>query len=200
MKINIRLNAEILDIKTGRRCDECRLCCKVMAVGHEGDDFFKPAGPWCEHAFSGGCRIYDSRPFACSNFECGWLRGLFPDDFRPDKAQVIVALELSVGNELRDEYGGLVMKDSPVWCVYERTPGACREKKGQQIVQELSRITVQYSEEAGMQGPFPICIIPSATGLRQMWVPPAMPDGKHRMVFVPCYRPGEKPIHTKGTT
>jgi hypothetical protein len=39
----------------------------------------------CTHLCSRGCRIYEARPATCRGFECLWLQGALPREWRPDK-------------------------------------------------------------------------------------------------------------------
>lgn len=180
----------------GRTCGECRLCCKLLAVGKDEDPpgtFKKEQGKWCEHCFDGGCRIYDTKPEACEDYSCAWLRGLLEDGDRPDKAKIVVSLEGSVTDKLTDRDGNEMLAGSPVWCVYETTPGiALRNKKARRIIEELMNILVRLDDGSeDHEGPFPICIIPNATGLRRIRVPGirSAVDGGG---WVPCLRPDEK--------
>ncbi|MDZ4776178.1 MAG: hypothetical protein SGJ23_05260 [Alphaproteobacteria bacterium] len=53
-----------------RTCGDCTLCCKVMAV----ETLDKPAGRWCAQCDIGeGCKIYETRPQQCDDFNCQWL-------------------------------------------------------------------------------------------------------------------------------
>lgn len=88
-------------------CGPCTLCCKVMGIkeGHVTTDtetgeethvltFVKEKDQWCQHASSRqGCRIYETRPQACRDFECLWLQGRFGGGdpaFRPDKIHAVL--------------------------------------------------------------------------------------------------------------
>ncbi|MHC4217976.1 MAG: hypothetical protein ACYSU7_05915 [Planctomycetota bacterium] len=58
---------------------------------------------WCRHAGDfdgGGCAIYETRPQACRDFACSWLRdehGLLLDGDRPDKLGVVFWVKLNGG-------------------------------------------------------------------------------------------------------
>jgi hypothetical protein len=71
----------------GRECEDCAACCIVPAV-HELN---KPARWSCDNLSCHGCRIYDSRPASCRDFNCLWLRGALADDpmLRPDRLGVM---------------------------------------------------------------------------------------------------------------
>lgn len=71
-----------------RSCGDCRACCVLLAVpGH------KPAKEQCpDQAPRGkpGCRRYATRPSACSDYTCEWLRSeALPAAWRPDRLGVI---------------------------------------------------------------------------------------------------------------
>lgn len=73
---------------SGRNCDGCTLCCKLMRVGD------KPAMQWCQHCVIGtGCGIYETRPSECRTFHCGYLQkpGL-SEDWRPSVSKMVIAL------------------------------------------------------------------------------------------------------------
>lgn len=187
---------EKVKLDKARSCGDCRLCCKLLKVGsdEEPGGFQKEQGKWCKHACAQGCAIYEGRPKVCVEYKCAWLGGLFREDQRPDKSKVVVSLEGSVGDELTDAEGQLVMaKGTPVWCVYEWTPGVAKHGKAKEIVEELPKVCVVHPDEpGGFQGPYPICIVPSATGLRSLKLP-----GMQR--FVPCLRPDEEDPRVPGS-
>lgn len=71
-----------------RQCGGCTLCCKL--VGVESKQLNKAAGVWCEHCNKAvGCDIYPDRPSPCRKFECLWLTGHWPEQWRPDKTRVV---------------------------------------------------------------------------------------------------------------
>ncbi len=168
--------------RAGRKCGDCRLCCKLLAVGKDGrDDFKKPQGEWCTHCFDGGCRIYATRPPDCEEYECTWFAGVFEDDDRPDKSKVVVSLEH--GDSVRGPDGREVAGPTPVWCVYESIPGVTLKGRAKAIVDELSTLVIEETP-GEFRGPFPICIIPSRSHTRTVKFP-----GQQR--WIPMLRPGE---------
>lgn len=76
---------------TKRSCGSCTLCCKVMGVPDLEPK--KLPHQWCQHCDIGkGCRIYETRPTTCREFECVWLQdtqNLFGENCRPDKLGVV---------------------------------------------------------------------------------------------------------------
>lgn len=71
-----------------RKCGECTLCCKLVAVRELG----KEAGQRCEHQRMGkGCAIYDRRPPSCVYWNCRWLvEDDTADLSRPDRSHYVV--------------------------------------------------------------------------------------------------------------
>ena len=60
-------------------CGTCTACCRVFAI----PALNKPAGQWCQHCDIGvGCKIYNSRPQTCVEYECLWLQSQKRDDPR----------------------------------------------------------------------------------------------------------------------
>ena len=74
-----------------RTCGDCGLCCKLMGVSA----LAKAPHSWCGHFKKGaGCGIYESRPQACADFSCYWLKAEGLDDrWRPDRARFILHRE-----------------------------------------------------------------------------------------------------------
>jgi hypothetical protein len=74
--------------KTGRRCGECSLCCRLLDVQE-----LKPTGEWCPHCKpgAGGCTIYQKRPPVCRNYACAWLMNSELNDlWFPAYARIVV--------------------------------------------------------------------------------------------------------------
>jgi hypothetical protein len=74
--------------KTGRRCGECSLCCRLLDVKE-----LKPTGQWCPHCQpgQGGCTIYQNRPRVCRDYACAWLINSDLDDsWYPAHSRIIV--------------------------------------------------------------------------------------------------------------
>lgn len=68
-------------------CGGCTVCCRVMGV----DDIDKAPGVMCVHCAEGvGCRIYETRPRACMDFQCEWLKAAMPESLRPDLSHVLL--------------------------------------------------------------------------------------------------------------
>lgn len=75
---------------TGRRCGDCQLCCRLLAVPPLG----KLAGQRCQHQkFKTGCKVYgtSSMPPECSIWNCRWIvNDDMQDQARPDRSHVVV--------------------------------------------------------------------------------------------------------------
>jgi hypothetical protein len=78
-------------------CGSCTMCCKIMGV----EEISKPVDTWCASCDKGqGCRVYDTRPTSCREFECVWLwtqknaaaQGEEPmhEALRPDRSKVVI--------------------------------------------------------------------------------------------------------------
>ena len=79
---------------TTNHCGTCTACCRVFAI----PEMNKPAGKWCEQCDVGkGCKIYETRPSRCVDYECVWLQSRtrgdaahqLPDSLRPDRCKVV---------------------------------------------------------------------------------------------------------------
>ena len=86
---------------TVRTCGECTMCCKILGIS----ELEKPAHRWCPHCDKGkGCKVYDTRPQACQQFQCLWLAvssDVLPDDIRPDRSHVVIVPDaLTQGEEV----------------------------------------------------------------------------------------------------
>jgi hypothetical protein len=71
-----------------RKCGECTLCCKLIAVRELG----KEAGQRCDHQRHGkGCSIYPRRPPSCVFWNCRWLvEDDTADLSRPDRSHYVI--------------------------------------------------------------------------------------------------------------
>jgi hypothetical protein len=87
---------------TERRCGDCTLCCKVMAV----EALDKPAGRWCSHCKPGrGCLTYETRPEECRNYSCLWLTDpSFSEHWKPSRSKLVLTLSAD-GIEIRGDGG-----------------------------------------------------------------------------------------------
>lgn len=87
---------------TGRQCEDCTLCCKVMAV----EAFDKPASSWCPHCEPRrGCLIHETRPDECRQYGCLWLSDLwFGEHWKPSRSKLVLTLSED-GIEIRCDPG-----------------------------------------------------------------------------------------------
>ena len=85
-----------------RRCGDCTLCCKVMAI----EALAKPVGSWCTHCKPGrGCAIYADRPAECEAFACLWLaNGLLDERWKPSRSKLVLTTSED-GVEIRCDPG-----------------------------------------------------------------------------------------------
>jgi len=69
------------------RCGSCTLCCRIARV----PELNKPVDTWCKHCDIGkGCKIHESRPDSCRNFECLWYTNEdWPADLQPSECKVM---------------------------------------------------------------------------------------------------------------
>lgn len=73
-------------------CGGCNLCCKLPDIA----ELSKPANQWCTNCDIGkGCRIYETRPTPCRDFECLWLESQrekhpLPAELRPDRCKFML--------------------------------------------------------------------------------------------------------------
>jgi hypothetical protein len=68
-EVAARIKAQVT--KTGRKCGDCSLCCKLVPV----PSIDKPENVWCKHCKpgKGGCAIQDNKPVSCALWHCAWL-------------------------------------------------------------------------------------------------------------------------------
>lgn len=109
------------------KCGDCTLCCRLLGVVDLPEP--KLDGVWCKHCVKGvGCSIYATRPFSCSDFECGWVAAQgSPDKYRPDKLHVIVTGE---SKELR----AFVLHVDPSY------PNAYKSRNAQVLIQNMAQV------------------------------------------------------------
>lgn len=96
----------------GRVCGDCIACCTYTIV----KEIKKPGLTHCPHAeisdnlknnltFTGksecgNCKIYETRPKPCKEYECAWLWGYGKDEDRPDRCGMIIDTILNIPNLL----------------------------------------------------------------------------------------------------
>jgi len=71
-----------------RTCGTCSLCCKLMHIV----ELNKPMGQWCPNCLkSGGCKIYETRPNECRDFDCEWLRNAeVSEEWQPLRSKMVL--------------------------------------------------------------------------------------------------------------
>jgi hypothetical protein len=94
-----------------RKCGECTLCCTTQRV----PELEKPGYTACQFCeIKKGCKIYDTRPKSCRDFDCAWLQGDMPDWMWPYKSHVLI--------EKHEEHGFVLALPEPGhknWCTPE---------------------------------------------------------------------------------
>jgi hypothetical protein len=103
-----------------RQCGQCDECCTLLAV----EEIDKPTDTRCPHLIKGfhvggKCGIHDSRPAECRKFVCGWLGGILPAKYRPDRIGIVVYF--------RDS------EEGPGICLAETRAGALDSVAGQEL-------------------------------------------------------------------
>ena len=91
----------------GKACGSCVMCCTALEI----PELEKQFGPPCPNCIlSGGCKIYESRPKVCRDFECLWLtsRDLSPH-LRPDRIGTIL-----MEDEDSDQYRAVCAPERPL--------------------------------------------------------------------------------------
>ena len=75
-----------------RTCDGCNMCCYIPGINEP--TLQKKEWVMCHNCDVGvGCKIYEQRPKPCRTFNCAWLMGEFPDEWRPDKVGFYAEIE-----------------------------------------------------------------------------------------------------------
>ena len=72
-----------------RECGDCTLCCKLPAIKD-----FKEGYSWCKNCDIGkGCKIYETRPQPCIDFDCMWKDERTNEELKPNKVGFVVTVE-----------------------------------------------------------------------------------------------------------
>ena len=72
-----------------RDCGDCTLCCKLPAIKD-----FKEGYSWCKNCDIGkGCKIYETRPKPCIDFDCMWKDERTNEELKPNKVGFFIADE-----------------------------------------------------------------------------------------------------------
>ena len=67
-----------------RSCDGCNMCCYIPYI--DEPTLKKEEWTMCQNCDVGvGCKIYEDRPKPCRTFECSWIKGETPVEWKPDK-------------------------------------------------------------------------------------------------------------------
>ena len=83
---------EVPSILPNQSCGDCTVCCQHLIIDAPG--LTKLAGDLCKNAKPGcGCAIYAGRPKPCRDFLCSWRLLPLPEEWRPDRCQILVIPE-----------------------------------------------------------------------------------------------------------
>lgn len=141
---------------TPRTCGDCTLCCKVMAV----ESLAKPAGRWCAQCDIGaGCKIYETRPQACDDFNCQWLMNPGIDAaWRPLESRMVLNYEAFAHRMIVhvDDARPDAWRKAPFDAHLRRWAAQCLGRGGQCIVMHGARSTVIFprgEKDLGVIGP-----------------------------------------------
>ena len=67
-----------------RSCDGCNMCCYIPYI--DEPTLKKEEWTMCQNCDVGvGCKIYEDRPKPCRTFDCSWIKGETPVEWKPDK-------------------------------------------------------------------------------------------------------------------
>ncbi len=129
-----------------RQCGSCSACCRWPKI----DEINKPARVVCVHLekCGHGCKIYDTRPKQCADYQCSWLRGIGDAQDRPDTSKILIDRRNTQFGQ-----GMLVAK--------MLHPNAVQTRKGQAAIKNAARETgaclvVDYDDSdrvIGVAGP-----------------------------------------------
>ena len=75
-----------------RTCDGCNMCCYIPGINEP--TLQKKEWVMCQNCDVGvGCKIYEDRPTPCRTFECSWIKGETPVEWKPDKVGFFATVE-----------------------------------------------------------------------------------------------------------
>ena len=75
-----------------RTCDGCNMCCYIPGINEP--TLQKKEWVMCQNCDVGvGCKIYEDRPTPCRTFECSWIKGETPVEWKPDKEGFFATIE-----------------------------------------------------------------------------------------------------------
>ena len=75
-----------------RTCDGCNMCCYIPGINEP--TLQKKEWVMCQNCEVGvGCKIYEDRPKPCRNFDCSWIKGETPIEWKPDKVGFYATIE-----------------------------------------------------------------------------------------------------------
>lgn len=105
-----------------RECEECSACCRWPAVPEIEKPPLVPCPFLCSKGY--GCKIYETRPKNCSDYECSWLLGWGEKEDQPDKCGILI-------DERRTEFGDVLIAKALF-------PGAEKTNVGQRAMHRIA--------------------------------------------------------------
>lgn len=139
-----------MDINPGKReCGPCTACCEANPV----PEMSKPPSSACSQCTYTGCQIYDTRPYSCRNYTCGWLSGMLP----PWASPVITGLIADLQNLSVPPIVGARL----TWVVKETKPNAAGSDAGTALINLLMQtgLTGTQGIEVAQAGNIPVVLI-----------------------------------------
>lgn len=143
-------------METPRSCGDCTLCCKVMAV----ESLDKPAGRWCAECDIGaGCKIYETRPQQCDDFNCQWLMNpRIGAAWRPVDSRMVLNYEAFANRMLVhvDDARPDAWRKAPFEAQVRTWSAQCLARGGQLIVMRGAQSTAIFprgEKDLGVIGP-----------------------------------------------
>ncbi len=117
-----------LKVVQDRQCGDCRVCCSALTIVA----LDKPWGEPCKHLVQTGCGIYEQRPSECSEYLCGWRRGMGDEEHRPDLIGVLLT-----AHDNKPEVAALL--ECPVsFIAHEARPAAFAEKPAHEFLERVA--------------------------------------------------------------
>jgi hypothetical protein len=120
---------------SGRSCQGCTLCCKVLAISA----LQKPRAVWCTHCDrKRGCKIHGGHPDECRDFYCGYLTNpAVAEHWRPTRSKLVLAYDEKYASRLSvhvDPDRANAWREEPYYSQIRRWATAAAASRSQVIV------------------------------------------------------------------
>lgn len=106
-----------------RPCGDCNACCEGTLRGVSHGNRFGDGKP-CVFLVHKRCAIHDTRPQACTNYQCAWSQHLFPEWMRPDSCGVMISVETGAQGQFLKV---IELSSCVAYEVYEQIDRFCQE-------------------------------------------------------------------------